>query len=91
MVQLAEGLDAKLGDASFKAKVEKELEDLLAHVNEEVETFERLAFLAVSKKPWTIEDGQLTPTMKIKRGPIEDLFNDHLDTWYDAKKKVVWQ
>jgi len=91
VVQLAEGLEKRLGDATFKAEIEKELEALLAQVNAEVETFERLAFLAVSAKPWTIEDGQLTPTMKIKRGAIEDLFDDRLDDWYDRKRKVVWE
>jgi len=91
VVQLAEGLGKKLSDSGFKAQLEGELEELLAHVNEEVEVFERLAFLAVSGRPWTIEDGHLTPTMKIKRGTIEEMFNDKLDDWYDQKRKIVWE
>ncbi len=91
VIQLAEGLGPKLSDSGFKAELEKELEDLLAHVNEEVEVFERLAFIAVSRKPWTIEDGHLTPTMKIRRTAIEDMFNDKLDDWYGQKRKIVWE
>jgi len=91
VIQLAEGLSDKLSSGGFKAELEKELEDLLAHVNEEVEVFERLSFIAVSARPWTIEDGHLTPTMKIRRMAIEDMFNDKLDDWYDQKRKVVWE
>ncbi|MEM1033093.1 MAG: AMP-binding protein [Myxococcota bacterium] len=92
VLQLAEGLDTKIAaNPGLRGEIEGELRALLAHVNEEVEVFERLDFLAVAAKPWTIEDGHLTPTMKIKRGAIEDIFNDKLDDWYGQKKQVVWE
>jgi long-subunit acyl-CoA synthetase (AMP-forming) len=91
VVQLAEDLREKLGDADARQRVEAALEALLARVNGEVEVYEQLEFIAVAAKPWTIEDGFLTPTMKIKRARIEDEYNPLLEAWYGAKKKVVWQ
>jgi long-subunit acyl-CoA synthetase (AMP-forming) len=91
VVQLSEDLQGKIGDKSVRDRVQSELEALLGKVNSEVEHHERLGFIAVSSKPWTIEDGFLTPTMKIKRAKIEDEYNPLLDDWYEAKKKVVWQ
>jgi len=60
-------------------------------VNEKVEAFERLQFLTVVKEPWVIENGFLTPTMKIKRSTIEDNYSPMNDTWYAAGKRVVWE
>jgi long-chain acyl-CoA synthetase len=90
VVQIAEDMLPKLKDAAFKKEVNQALEVLLAEVNDKVEVFEKLGFIVVGSERWSIEGGQLTPTMKIKRGAIEDLYKDKLDGWYDSKKKVIW-
>jgi long-subunit acyl-CoA synthetase (AMP-forming) len=89
LVQLNEALRAK-GD-SARREIEATLEALLEEVNGEVAGYERLAFFAVVKDEWQIENGLLTPTMKIKRSAIEDRYADQVDDWYDAKRAVVWQ
>jgi long-chain acyl-CoA synthetase len=39
-------------------------------------------------KPWTIENGMLTPTLKLKRGPIRARYADEIDELYgDARAK----
>jgi long-subunit acyl-CoA synthetase (AMP-forming) len=53
--------------------------------------YERLQFIAAAKDPWLIENGFLTPTMKIKRRALEETYSPHLDTWYSAQKSVVWE
>ena len=91
LVLLAEEIRPKLGDPSVRAELTKELETLLAEVNQEVEAFERLQFLSVVKDPWLIENGFLTPTMKMKRSKIEDTYGPQADDWYGAGAKVVWE
>jgi long-chain acyl-CoA synthetase len=91
VVQLAEDLRAQLDAGGDKAEVESALKSLLAKVNGEVEQYEQLDFIAVAKKTWSIEDGFLTPTMKIKRARIEEEYNPQLESWYGARKKVVWE
>ncbi len=91
IVMLSEELYAKVDDASFRASVEDQLGELLKKVNSKVEGFEQLQFFAIANKAWTIEDNLLTPTQKIKRTNIEELFNPSLDEWYDSKKSVIWQ
>ena len=39
---------------------------------------------------WTIENGSLTPTMKIKRSRIEADVSTKVDGWYASKGKVQW-
>ena len=45
--------------------LEAELGKLLDDVNHPLVSHERLRMLVVAREPWTIENGQLTPTMKI--------------------------
>jgi long-subunit acyl-CoA synthetase (AMP-forming) len=91
LVLLAEELQPKLSDGDVRAEIEAELETLLKEVNQEVEEFERLKFLVVVKDPWLIENGFLTPTMKMKRTMLEDTYGPKTDEWYGAGQRVVWE
>ena len=91
VLQLAEDLVPKLSDPAVKARITKDLEALLVKVNANIEEFERVQFLAVPLDRWSIEGGQLTPTMKIRRSSIEEAYAPHLDAWYATGDKVIWQ
>ena len=90
VVNLAEDLRAKIDDGSVREQLESGLGQLLESVNDQLVAHEKLAFLAVANEPWTIENGCLTPTMKIKRAAIESSYQDELDAWYEAKQAVLW-
>ncbi len=92
LVQLSEGLRKKVKDGSAdKPHLEQVLSRLLTEVNAQVEEFERLGFLVVAKDEWSIENDLLTPTMKLKRGPVEDRYVPKIETWEAAKRKVIWE
>mgnify|MGYP002146091746 CR=1 FL=1 len=67
------------------------LQRLLQDVNRTLVAHERLGRLVVAREPWSIENGCLTPTMKIKRGSIESVVEPQVDTWYRGDGPVVWQ
>ncbi|WP_430462834.1 AMP-binding protein [Thalassolituus sp. LLYu03] len=52
------------------------LEKTLGKVNDKLESHARLDSLVVVKDAWTIENGLLTPTLKIKRHLIEGKYQD---------------
>ena len=54
-----------------KSDVEQQLLTAAASVNEGVEHHAHIGAVIVTTEPWTIENGVLTPTMKIKRDKIE--------------------
>ena len=91
VLQVAEDLQPKLSDPEVRARLEAEFEALLAKVNGQVVNFERLGFLVVAKDRWTIADGHLTPTMKIRRPILEKMFEAKYEAWYAAGKKVIWE
>lgn len=68
-----------------------ELRSLLDEVNAVLEDHERLDYLVVVKDQWTMENGFLTPTMKIKRNIIEDRYLPHADTWVTRRQTVIWE
>jgi long-chain acyl-CoA synthetase len=90
VVVLAEDLRPKTNDPVVRAKVEADMAALLSQVNGAIEHHEQLEFIAVASNEWSIANGMLTPTLKIRRGAIESHYNPHLEGWYETKQKVVW-
>ena len=90
MVVLAENLRPQLGDAAVRAKVQQELGNLLREVNQAVADYEQLRMIVVAQQPWSIENGMLTPTMKIRRSRIEAEFETQLAHWYTSQGPVHW-
>lgn len=91
VIQLSEDLLPKLDNPGVKDEITTKLESLLKATNGKIEEYEKVGFIVVAKDRWTIEDGQLTPTMKIKRNTIEAMYADKLDDWYKAGQKVIWE
>ncbi|MFT4102925.1 MAG: AMP-binding protein [Burkholderiaceae bacterium] len=87
-------LSAEAQQAAQRAEVRNEimrgLEELLQSINSKLQAHERLEFVAVAKEQWTIANGFLTPTMKIRRNIIEKHYEPLFDAWFAARKPVVW-
>ena len=90
LVVLAEGLRERLGDAALHASIQAELMQLLDTVNASLAAHERLQRLVLAREPWSIENGCLTPTMKVKRSRIEAGVAAQVEAWYGAAVPVVW-
>ena len=87
---LAEHLRPALKDAAVRARIDSDLHDLLREVNRDLAAYEQLQFLVVASEPWSIENGCLTPTMKIKRNRIEACFAGQVGDWYERERPVLW-
>ena len=91
MVLLSEEARDELERGGSRSELEQELAEELDSVNAECESHEKVAFVVVVREPWTMENGMLTPTMKIKRNVIEDFYNRKMDEWFEQKRKVIWE
>ncbi|MEO7940307.1 MAG: AMP-binding protein [Burkholderiaceae bacterium] len=90
IVVLAEHIRPNLSKPTVRTEVEIEMAALLKRVNAGVADYERLQMIVIAKEPWSIENGCLTPTMKIKRSRIEADLQGKIDNWYKTKGAVLW-
>jgi long-chain acyl-CoA synthetase len=90
IVVLAETLRPRLSDSAVRKEVQGELEQLLDRVNAGMADYAQLRMIVVAQEPWSIENGCLTPTMKIKRMRIEAAVEPHVEQWYAKPAKVLW-
>ena len=90
MVVLAEALRPQVATPAVRDRVTAELSALLKSVNAELPDYERLRMIVVAREPWSIDNGFLTPTLKIKRSRIEAACAGQVDAWYARTEPVLW-
>ena len=96
---VGDGLSAPLGlcvlstvnQDEGRASLHSSLEKLLDEVNAVLDKHERLRRLVVVKDSWAVENGFLTPTLKIKRNVIEDTYGARFEEWSARSEAVLWQ
>ncbi|SOD02139.1 long-chain acyl-CoA synthetase [bacterium JGI 053] len=66
------------GDAGVRALIQKEVDQ----VNATLPHWEQVKKFALVKRPWSIETGELTPTLKIKRRVVQERHADDIQTLY---------
>lgn len=90
LVELKDELRDKINDPATRRQVEQELGRHLQEVNAHLSDCEKLQMLVIADQPWSIENGCLTPTMKIKRARIEASARPNVANWYAANTPIVW-
>ncbi|MDR9750412.1 AMP-binding protein [Pseudomonas sp. SZMC_28357] len=85
----AVGLQDAVGSA--RNGLHSSLEELLEEVNGSLDKHERLRRLVVVKDNWAVENGFLTPTLKIKRNMIEAAYGARFEEWSERNEAVLWQ
>jgi long-chain acyl-CoA synthetase len=63
---------------AVKSRIEKEIENMNQHLGK----WEQIKKIELTPKIWTIDDGLLTPTLKLKRKAIKAEFQDLYDRMY---------
>jgi long-chain acyl-CoA synthetase len=78
-------------DAAQRATMEASLADHLSAVNAPLDPHEQLDCLVVVTTPWTVDNGFVTPTFKVKRNRVEDVYAARFEQWAGARRAVVWE
>jgi long-chain acyl-CoA synthetase len=71
--------DEKIGDDErISSRIMEEVEKLM----EPFSQWEKVKVIRILPEPFTIEGGELTPTLKLKRQPIKDKYQSTIDSIY---------
>ena len=60
----------------------KAVDEAVARVNRDLSVTERIRRFVFADEPFTIENGEMTPSMKIRRHVIRERYGDRLDSLY---------
>ena len=71
--------------------IEESLRFRLEQVNSQLDPHERVQFIAIADGPWTVSNGLMTPTLKIKRTVLENRYQTLVDNWERTNCPVVWE
>jgi len=80
------------GKAKSKEDIALSLANSLNQVNPALESNEKLEKAVIMQGDWTIENGLLTPTLKVKRNEVEKIHIPKYPAWYHNQPGVViWE
>jgi long-chain acyl-CoA synthetase len=66
-------------------KVESLFEDLVEQINQSLDSHERIQKFLLLPESWTIENGEMTPTLKLRRQVIEEKQAEAIEKLYASK------
>jgi long-chain acyl-CoA synthetase len=84
-----------LGTLSERAKnheketLKEKLHHLLQVINKGLENHEQLSKIIILPEEWTIANGLLTPTLKIKRKVVDATFGEQYEAWSRSKEPII--
>jgi long-subunit acyl-CoA synthetase (AMP-forming) len=73
-----------------RGDLERSLKALLEQVNLSLDKHERLQRLVLVKDVWAVDNGFLTPTLKIKRAVVEGTYGPSFAGWVEGRETVLW-
>ena len=65
---------------------------LLEHlkgINATLDPHEQMDCLVLFKEAWTVDNGLITPTFKVKRNELDKAFGGKYEEWADSRQKVI--
>lgn len=80
--------DAKKMD---KDEINNSLKNTIVEVNGILDKHEKIQKVVIMKDEWTVENNIMTPSLKVKRNVLENLYQGQYNSWYHQKEDVIWE
>jgi long-chain acyl-CoA synthetase len=75
----------ELGSLASDPAFHKAIGDIVAQVNQSLAPPERIRRYLIAREPFSVANGQLTPTLKIRRHAIRDAYGASCEALYEGK------
>jgi long-chain acyl-CoA synthetase len=80
-----------VGKSKSQENLQRDLAAALQQVNAKLESYERLAAAVIMQSDWTVDNGLMTPTLKVRRAALEKIHLPHYPKWFAQQQLVVWE
>lgn len=81
---------SEVGQLEPMLTVQESLQETLDRVNAELPNYQRIKTVVVLPETWSVDNGLLTPTMKLKRNVLDHRFEGEYMRWYEAGEPILW-
>ena len=79
------------GKKKSNSDLHESLLQSILDLNPSLEKHEKIEKAVVMKEDWTVENGLMTPTLKIKRSLVEKIHRPMYRSWFDAEERVLFE
>jgi len=74
-----------------RQELSKNLINMIKSINPSLEKHEKIEKVIIMKEDWAVENGLITPTLKVKRNQVEKIHMPMYKSWFDSKEKVIFE
>jgi len=81
---------SEIGLAKPKATLEESLHATMSAANDALPNYTRVSTIVIANSGFSVEGGTLTPTLKVKRNQVHDMYKDKLHDYCTSSDKIIW-
>ncbi len=82
---------SETGRAKTKEAFNSSIQTTIDQLNPELKTHEKLAKAVIMKEEWTIDNGLMTPSLKIRRNRVEAIHQEMYKSWFERPEEIVYE
>jgi long-chain acyl-CoA synthetase len=78
------------GKTADRSLVENSLSHQIEEVNKSVANYSRISTIVIQSESWSEANQLITPTLKVRRGGIDDRYSKQYLDWHEDQNKIIW-
>jgi long-chain acyl-CoA synthetase len=79
------------GKNKAKTVLNESISRTIEEINTVLQSYERIKTAVILNQDWTIDNGLMTPSLKVKRNEVEKIYLPKYSEWYNKNDRVVWE
>jgi len=60
-------------------------------VNSKLKPHEKISTIIITREVWSLENGLLTPTLKVKRNKMNDRYRNRILEWHEDQDVIIFE
>ncbi len=81
---------SEIGKKESNEIVEESLRQSLEKLNKGLASYEKVSTMVIDKQIWSQDNEILTPTLKVRRGKLDEIYGQNYIEWHQAPNQIIW-